>query len=670
MPQVKRQRGLGLASGRCTATIRAEGPTHGGALHEASGNTVRRLLAILFCLLCLPAVARATAYYIANSGNDTNTGTSASNPWATLAKAESSAGTGDTVLLKRGDIWREQFTIPAGGMTVGAYGTGAKPVICGSDVSSGAWTQDAGNVYFQSAIAGPVYQVFRNGEWVHLAHEPDTPGSYYTDNPPYYDTRWQVYETGDDMPFDNSQIAGATLIGLTAQWFRNVYEIDSYSGSTIYLVDDGRLDTDSTRFKAGYWPDPNRYWLANKRLFLDSENEWFRDGVSDRLYVYQPGGGSPTGTWELIRRTYGIYAEDKDNLLIQDIEIRHTLIGLHLKNCLDFDVHDVAFNDIGTQTYRPGYESTYVSTGIYIWGNDDRPGESGTIRSCRFNNVLRESIMARDYGNLTVIDNTIVNSATIGEDVGFGPHGGSNAAIHYKFATDSPNGLIQSNHIEHCGYLGIWPAAGALVESNRIINSMMYLGDGGAIYAGANSPVLVRHNHIDTTGNGGFGGTKCGVYLDSCNSDCVVVSNTILNAGTALFNHRGSNNHWHANLCVDYRERGFSARQRSEDPALASLEFKNNRLSSVNEIDSHILLNCSATGVLPHADWFDSTNDCDDNTYYPDGASNWVEAYPGPGYIPYDFAGWQAATGLDAHSLIRDVPTRPPSSPTGLRITR
>ena len=88
-------------------------------------------------------------YYISNSGNDNNDGLSPETAWATLDRAFEThwpltrdlLKPGDTVLLERGGIWYispdeiEGLTSDAynivEGVTLGAYGEGARPVIRG-----------------------------------------------------------------------------------------------------------------------------------------------------------------------------------------------------------------------------------------------------------------------------------------------------------------------------------------------------------------------------------------------------------------------------------------------------------------------------------------------------------------------------------------------------------
>ena len=81
-----------------------------------------------------------TAYYVSNSGSDSNNGISTSSPWRTVAHVvafEPNLRAGDCVLFQRGGIWAEQLTISnihgtqTNPITFGNYGTGNRPVLDG-----------------------------------------------------------------------------------------------------------------------------------------------------------------------------------------------------------------------------------------------------------------------------------------------------------------------------------------------------------------------------------------------------------------------------------------------------------------------------------------------------------------------------------------------------------
>lgn len=113
-----------------------------------------RKLTVLLLLLLEPA-ASATKYYISNSeGSDASgrDGRSQSTSWKTISKINSCVfSPGDTILLRKGDTWRETLKVPSSGspasfITFGSYGTGPNPRILGSEVSTG-WTNYSGNIW-------------------------------------------------------------------------------------------------------------------------------------------------------------------------------------------------------------------------------------------------------------------------------------------------------------------------------------------------------------------------------------------------------------------------------------------------------------------------------------------------------------------------------------------
>ena len=72
------------------------------------------------------------AFYISNSGNDANDGQSPQKAWATLDRVrEEGLRPGDAIFLERGGIYRGVLNLwdPGGGVTLSAYGEGAKPVL-------------------------------------------------------------------------------------------------------------------------------------------------------------------------------------------------------------------------------------------------------------------------------------------------------------------------------------------------------------------------------------------------------------------------------------------------------------------------------------------------------------------------------------------------------------
>ena len=90
-------------------------------------------------------------YYISHKGNDSNSGASPAQAWKTIGKLEASRTKlhkGDAVLFERGGIYRGTFQALSG-VHYGAYGSGDKPAIYGSNANAAelAWTKHANNIW-------------------------------------------------------------------------------------------------------------------------------------------------------------------------------------------------------------------------------------------------------------------------------------------------------------------------------------------------------------------------------------------------------------------------------------------------------------------------------------------------------------------------------------------
>ncbi len=95
------------------------------------------LFLVSFLLIATPA--RATTYYVAAAGSDSNSGTSTGTAWQTISKVNGFTFlAGDSVLFNRGDVWNgAALVVPSSGasgspITFGAYGSGANPIIKGA----------------------------------------------------------------------------------------------------------------------------------------------------------------------------------------------------------------------------------------------------------------------------------------------------------------------------------------------------------------------------------------------------------------------------------------------------------------------------------------------------------------------------------------------------------
>jgi parallel beta-helix repeat protein len=115
---------------------------------------------LLWC--CLVVEAQAANYYVATSGNDSNSGTSVNAPFKTISQAVNKVVAGDTVFV-RGGTYREDVEMVRGGtaalpVRVLPYQSEV-PILKGSDLVTG-WVQHSGSIWKKTGWAVNSQQVF------------------------------------------------------------------------------------------------------------------------------------------------------------------------------------------------------------------------------------------------------------------------------------------------------------------------------------------------------------------------------------------------------------------------------------------------------------------------------------------------------------------------------
>ena len=421
-----------------------------------------------------------TIYYVKNDGNDGNSGLTDALAWQTLAKVETAVSANNMVLLKGGDSWHEEFEIPVSGLEINWYGSGAKPIITGSAVISGSWTLDSGNIY-KLPHTGGIDNLLHNGGWMHISHEPDGTNNRFVRNDPATEF-FQILETGDDMTWGEAVLTSGQLVAETYEWRRDVYDIQSYTGGVIQLVEDRATNARNKFNNNGIYPQPDWYWLIDSKSYLDTDTEWW----ADSSYVYTYSAGTPTGTWEAVTGEYGIYAEDKDDITIANIHIKNVVNGVYLEDCLRFTLNSLEISYVGTQRYRYGVANMDVSHGVMIEGDEGRSGEEGLIEYCSIHHIMANGIDVLDYGHLTVDHCLFEEIATVDTTESFETYSGFSFAVNIVdfsgYGTRSNNATVSNCYFENLGGGGAIMVAYGLFDHNTVIHPTLHLADIGAFY--------------------------------------------------------------------------------------------------------------------------------------------------------------------------------------------
>ena len=185
----------------------------------------------------------ATNYFLSNSaGNDASDGRTIATAWKSVSKVNSKIfSTGDSIFLKRGDVWRELLTVTTSGTSAsyiyyGRFGTGDNPKILGSEVAT-SWIAQGGNIWKSANTFINPANVGEFGTEIFFENNDGSVswGKYNTTLSGVYNWNWSsnyiyVYSTEDpSTKFKSVEIPQrASIIGLNDKNYIHIDGIDLY----------------------------------------------------------------------------------------------------------------------------------------------------------------------------------------------------------------------------------------------------------------------------------------------------------------------------------------------------------------------------------------------------------------------------------------------------------
>lgn len=580
---------------------------------------------ILFTILILAISLQVngTVYYVSNSGNDSNSGTSESQAWKSIAKVNSFVPkAGDQILFKSGDSWSGSLNISASGVSgspivYGSFGTGAKPKIYGSEIISG-WTLHSGNIY-KASFNQTINQLFLNDSKVMYARYPNS--GYASINTVNSSSSFTCNALNGSINY-----AGAVWIARTTPFSTETANVTASSGNTLTL---SRVP----------FPDVNTatgFILVGKLALLDTPGEWYYDATTKTVFVWTPAGDSPNN-YTVRGSVYdnGVSISNKNYITIKNLDIQqHKSNGILVSGSnITIDNNNIVYPE------AKGIHITY--------------GSSMTI----INNNVREAVHVGIYSfssNSTYSDNTISEISM------FKSYGSTGIGAWYMgngLYVEGNDNVIRYNRVTNIGAGGIQFHKRNLVEYNYVSNVLMVKDDGGGIYTSAlasypNSPVagsVVRYNIVDgaygsLVGCNPYGISQGhGIYLDENSGGVTVENNTVTNctfSGIYLhnsYNETIRNNTSYNNGRQFHVNNDLGGSQITGNifyGLLRNIEnYANQSLGSKRSANSMVLNN---------------------NTYINHQNSSGI--FKLDDTKSYDFAGWKTATGQDLNSTIDVAP--------------
>ncbi len=524
--------------------------------------------------LMFPFVVHSTDYYVSNSGNDNNPGTSVTKPFKSIDRINRiKLKPGDKVLFRRGDVFPGELVLNYSGtekkpIIISSYGEQKnKPEITGA-VPVSNWNSKGKNLY-SAEVPDDVKLLFNDKEYLNLARSPDT-GFYFIEN-------------GDSISLSEKDLAGmpelidATVRIQTVNWQWEIRKVTQHSNRMI-------------KFDSVLWhsaqPDFG-YYLENLPSFMNQMGEWY----------YNPNDKELSIIWDEDFSNEVFYATIFDNAI---------RIKKGLKNVI---IEDLSF----TKFYESAITAGAFCENIQIKNNHfsnievfgiyaDTAANNWTISHNEIGDVLGRGISLLEPQNCKIIENRIKRIGMIAGHGFDGVNSGTAICVENnerrspEYKRIAMHNSISNNRIDSTGY-GAIRADGAynIIEYNVVRDAVLTMNDGGGIYCWGNTydythnSVFRKNIVVNVHGNmtscaGNHKIITC-LYMDNYSNNCLIEDNIFVGAQTGIILNDLSHSHNVRNNIIYNVDKGISISiwRRSADSIRGNFEIKQNTIYPLGE---------------------------------------------------------------------------------------
>lgn len=574
-------------------------------------------------------------YYFSASGNDSNSGTSIGSPWRTIAKFNSffsSLNPGDSVLFNRGDTFAGAMIISRSGslgseITIGAYGSGAKPIITGL-VTQSSWSSIGSDLY-TSVLASAFSTcniVMMDGDWQIFGKYPKGDHGYIT----------VTGHSGTSPQTINGSIGavpdctGGEVVWRAFHWVLWRGKITAQTSTAVTCTPDpstsgGPLEAPQVNYG---------FFFQNHPSICTVLGEWAYNGTSHLITMNFAGSAPGSHT-------------------IQGPSVQD-LVTIGGRSYIIFD--NIQFIGANTNLFNFNGSSNNQITncdlkgagvyGIFLNGNSN----NCQILNTTIDSVGSVAVHCSNSSTPTIQDCTITK---IGRWAGMG---GSGEGQYWGILNAKNSAIVERNNLSDIGMNGItWQGTNNLIRNNCIDTFGMIKDDGGGLYAGGqnNSGTIVTGN-IVTNGIGAHAGTPDteerihGFYMDDGGSNCEVAFNTFaLNGGGGINLHNAHEMNIHNNTCYD-------------NDIAAIIYFNDGNITANISLADNIFFSKTASELLHRS----SGGTVEPSTFFSFADRNhWCRPINEnntftkltPSFANYNLASWKTYTGKEATSTVTPV---------------
>ncbi|MCJ8211006.1 right-handed parallel beta-helix repeat-containing protein [Mucilaginibacter sp. RS28] len=586
-------------------------------------------LTLYFCVtLVAVGTARASTYYVSETGNDNYNSLEARNPstpWKTLDKVNAffkSLNPGDSVLFKSGDTFNGQILASRSGSVFapiyfGSYGRGAKPVVSGLDNLTN-WKQLKNGIYETPCDFAPANLIINGVQQAmgrypnkgYLSYEAHNGNNNITDNQLTNATNWE----------------GAEVVIRKNRWIIDRSTITSQSNGTINF--DGTSNATPTN---GYG-----YFIQKDVRTLDQFGEWYYDASRKMMMVYFGSRNPGSFTVKADGVNHLVDIKRFNYLSFENIAFTGSAENaIHIIQAKNITLRDCDINYAGADAVFANY-TPFV-----------------TVINCTINHALSGAIdLDAGCANSVVLNNQIRNTGLM---AGMGKSG---TGTYEAITSFGDNTRIERNRIDSTGYNGIYLGGNHATAKNNVISYFcLTKDDGGGIYVGDWSKTVNKKiiNNIIVNGVGNTAGTNSslmaaeGIYIDDNSESVTIVNNTVsLCANNGIKIHNAKDISILSNTVYN---NGVQLRL-EQDHYLATSSYirnntiRNNTFYSKNPVQS-------AAKFSTHQDDIASFGQLDSNFYCRKNEAGIVTASVknGKGVNQrYNLVKWKTAYGKDQYS--------------------